>query len=96
MYGMHVWHRARAPSEARRERDNFFSSGHRACNAKPVYRSMQAITQILIVSILSYASVMQNHEWRVWHRNFFSAGHRAGSAKPAYRTMRANNASTYS
>ena len=45
--GNHVWHvrhRARAPSEARREREIFFSAGHRACNAKSAYRTTRTNT----------------------------------------------------
>jgi hypothetical protein len=67
----HAWHITWQSASAERSESwarNTFSASHRVRSAKPAYRPMQAIMQILIVSILSYASVMQNHVWLVWHR----------------------------
>jgi hypothetical protein len=60
MYGMFGIVRERRAKRGERAKNIYFA-GYRACSTKPAYRQRVQIMQILVASILSCTSVMQNY-----------------------------------
>ena len=87
----HVWHSARAPREAWREREKFFSAGHRACNAQPAYRRTRANPYSWhIILFVSDAKSCMACMSGIWHRaRAPSEAKRGASAKRFFHPVTA-------